>query len=110
MSRFRRFDLSGNLLRAMAGLTLGGSALVALANGNVGIDKANPATKLHMSSGTPTLDGTGAALQVGGSGTAVTQIRVYVVNIDPVNVGAVATATQVERPATPGVRTGESLP
>lgn len=37
----------------------------------VGIGTASPATKVHMSSGTLTVDGTGGALSVAGSGTPI---------------------------------------
>ena len=43
-----------------------------ISSGFVGIGTINPATKLHMSSGTLTIDGTGGAFSLSGSGTPVT--------------------------------------
>ncbi|MEK7736565.1 MAG: hypothetical protein AAB319_02235, partial [Pseudomonadota bacterium] len=49
------------------GLQINGANLTVPGSGNVGLGTASPATKLHISSGVLTIDGTGSGITVGGN-------------------------------------------
>ena len=76
-------------------LKVAGSTLVANNDGFVGIGTSAPATKLHMSSGTLTIDGTSPAMFIGGSTMAVTGGRVGVGLTNPTHIFQVTGSANV---------------
>ncbi len=60
---------NNSTLATNAGFQVGGSSLVILQNGKIGIGTTLPATLLHMSSGILTIDGTNSAINVAASNT-----------------------------------------
>src|SRR3990167_1511870 len=69
---------------------VGASTLIARGSGNVGIGTAEPGTKLHVSSGVLTVDGSGAGLALS-SGTTITNIFKSSFTFDFPNVPAAGT-------------------
>jgi hypothetical protein len=70
----------------------GTSRIKIISSGNVGIGSSNPATKLHVSSGVITVDGTGGMFA--GNGSSITAVTIFT-SSEAVNNTSIATATDI---------------
>jgi hypothetical protein len=96
----------GGIAVASGQFSVGGSTLAA-SGGRVGVGTASPASLLHVSGGTVTVSGLGAALKLGDLGTPLREIRVYSVTVDPPNLGSGSSSYQSVN--VPGLAVGDAV-